>query len=245
MINGNPPKPSDHTVLYAIGDIHGRLDLLQDLYEQINHDAVALNADDRTIVHLGDYIDRGPDSKHVIEHFCSQPPEGFDNHWLIGNHEQDMLGFLAGDPMSTRWLFNGGQETLKSYGVVYDGVETTADIVDQVRSGLNANVPTAHRLFLENLVLTYESGDYLFVHAGVRPGIALKDQAPRDLTWIRHQFLNATENFGKIVIHGHSPFRNPQVRRNRIGIDTGAYHTGRLTCLVLHGRTYRFLQTNP
>jgi serine/threonine protein phosphatase 1 len=231
------------TLLYVIGDIHGQLDLLSDLYEQIERDAARHDAKHRKLIHLGDYIDRGPDPKQIIELFCNRPLPGFDNHWLLGNHEHLLLLFLQNDPLATGWLANGALDTLASYGVWPGGPGDMEMELVRFREELTANLPPHHLDFLSTLDLTYENGDYLFVHAGVRPGVELSEQSEFDMIWIRDPFLNCADDFGKIIVHGHSPHEFPEVRTNRICIDTGAYHTGHLTCLVLQGNTFRFLQT--
>lgn len=243
MIDGKAAGVASNTVVYAIGDIHGRVDLLRELYRRIEQDAEKRDVEKRVIVHLGDYIDRGPNAKEVIGCFCTPPLNGFERHWLLGNHEYDMLQFLAGDPAANRWLLNGGRETLQSYGITF-GTERCGDReLDRLRTALRENLPAEHQRFLNNLGLVYENGDFLFVHAGLRPGVAIEAQSTFDLLWIRGPFLNTTQEFGRIIVHGHSPFRTPQVRHNRIGIDTGAYHTGHLTALVLRGSELSFLQT--
>ena len=243
LINGKPPEVAAHSVVYAIGDIHGRLDLLRALYDQIERDAHQQDVEHRVIVHLGDYIDRGPNTKDVIDTFCTTPLSGFENHWLLGNHEHDMLQFLDGVRTAARWLSNGGRETLGSYGITLSEARADSETLEQVRSELAANLPPDHLQFLNTLEQSYENGDYLFVHAGLRPGVSIEAQSAFDMLWIRRPFLTSTEDFGKIVVHGHSPHRRPETRSNRIGIDTGAYRTGHLTSLILRDTKRHFLQT--
>ncbi len=230
-------------MVYAIGDIHGRLDLLRALYDKIEQDANSRQSLIRIIVHLGDYIDRGPDAKQVIERFCTRPLSGFHNIWLLGNHEHDLMQFLDGEPTATRWLSNGGHQTLKSYDIPAVDAYASEEEHARLRLAFLSGLPLSHRLFLDNLELTYENGDYLFVHAGLHPNIPIGEQSVFDMLWIRKPFLESTRDFGKIIVHGHTPERRPDVQINRIGIDTGAYRSGCLTCLVLEGNKTRFLHT--
>lgn len=229
------------TIVYAIGDVHGRLDLLRELEAMIVRHAERNPASRRVIVFVGDYIDRGYESRQVVDHLIAGPPSGFERVCLRGNHEDFLTQFLADGRDAAMWLANGGRETLMSYGVVlsHGGKLDIAEL----RERLAAAVPPAHRAFLDVLALAHYEGDYMFVHAGIRPGIPLDRQDPHDLLWIRDDFLDAKDDWGRIVVHGHTPTAEPQERANRIGIDTGAYATGRLTCLVLAGSDREFLQT--
>jgi serine/threonine protein phosphatase 1 len=160
----------------------------------------------------------------------------------MGNHEEMMLDFLAGPP-GTTWLFNGGWATLISYGVGTDTRRLGLAELELLRRRLDDALPASHRRFLAGLRLSHVAGGYVFVHAGIRPGVAVEAQSPRDLLWIRGPFLTATEDFGVCVVHGHTIVAEPDVATNRIGIDTGAFFSGRLTCLVLEGGERRFLHT--
>ncbi|MEE8275630.1 MAG: metallophosphoesterase family protein [Alphaproteobacteria bacterium] len=229
--------------VYAIGDIHGRADLLHALHAQIAADAADADANMlMTAVYLGDYVDRGPDSKGVIDALLASPLPGFEAVHLKGNHEDLMLEFLA-DPAAQGqlWLFNGGDATARSYGVAV--TDEALDRMQRLREELNARIPPAHFEFLSRLSLAHEVGDYLFVHAGIRPGVALDRQSEQDLIWIRDEFLRSAADHGKVVVHGHTPMHAPEVRANRISIDTAAYATDVLTCLVLEGTERRFLMT--
>ena len=229
-------------LVYAIGDIHGRADLLALLLAVIISDAArSKGSKRRTLVFLGDYIDRGHDSRRVVDMLLRDLPEGFDVHFLKGNHESIMLDFLEDPSYLGQWLANGADATFRSYGM---------DVAELIRKGAPpetwrraflASLPEAHRDFFETLELAVSFGDYFFVHAGVRPGIPLVRQAEHDLLWIRNEFLLYEEDFGKVVVHGHSPTNLPDIRPNRINIDTGAYATGRLTCLVLESDKIRFI----
>lgn len=222
--------------LYAIGDIHGRRDLLDRLLAAIARDAAEAPPAERTILFLGDYIDRGPDSADVIERLV-QPIEGFRKIALLGNHEALMLRFLEDVDGADLWLTNGGNATLASYDLSWSG--DWPDLQRRLRMAL----PAAHRRFLETLLPCHRAGDYFFAHAGIRPGVALDRQRREDLIWIRDRFLDSPADHGAVVVHGHSIRPEPEVRANRIGIDTGAFMSGRLTALCLDGAERRFLAT--
>lgn len=231
------------TIVYAIGDIHGRLDLLQRLEAKIQHHAAGVDAERRLIVCLGDYIDRGNNSPGVIEHLLQKAPESFERICLIGNHESYLLQFFDDSTVAAAWLANGGRETLMSYGVSPPASPDIDATFENMQAELRAHLPESHDEFLRSLALSHREGDYLFVHAGVRPGFALERQKPHDLMWIREEFLNTDRNFGAVVVHGHSIRSEPENLANRIGVDTGAYATGRLTCAVLWGSERNFLST--
>jgi serine/threonine protein phosphatase 1 len=231
------------TRLYAVGDCHGRLDLLCALEEEILEDAEAHPADRKVVVYLGDYVDRGPDSSGVIDHLTAAPLKGFESIHLLGNHEAMMLAFLrAGAAAGLTWLINGGEETLASYGLDVAALKQEPDPLERLREGLDAQLPDSHRDFLESLKRWHREGDYLFVHAGLRPGQPLERQDPEDLIWIREPFLNSAKDHGCVVVHGHTPAREPVEKPNRIGIDTAAVYGGALTALVLEGAGRRYLQ---
>lgn len=230
--------------IYAIGDIHGRSDLLGRLHEMIREDARTAPEQERLIVYLGDLVDRGMDSRGVIDLLLEGPPAGFSAIHILGNHEAAMLDFLQDSSIGPHWMVNGGDMTLYSYGVPVPrnatggGPEYVA-----ARNALIERLPEAHLNFLQDMVLAHEAGDYLFVHAGIRPGVAVADQDPQDLLWIREPFLSSAADLGRVVVHGHTISPEVEERGNRIGIDTGAYHSGRLTCLVLAGDRRSYLQT--
>lgn len=234
----------DDTVVYAIGDIHGRLDLLEDLEAHIRRDATGRKARQRLIVCLGDYVDRGYHSCGVIEHLMASPPEGFTRVCLKGNHEAFMLRFLTDPSIAQSWFANGGLETMMSYGVALPGgggMDVAA--IERVQADFARKLPEDHRRFIDALPLVHREGDYLFVHAGIRPGIPVADQDPEDLMWIRADFLDDDSDHGLVVIHGHTVVSEPEERVNRIGIDTGAYATGQLTALVMERDERAFLST--
>jgi serine/threonine protein phosphatase 1 len=231
------PRIPDGTRVYVIGDIHGRLDLLAQLRERIVMDSGDFTGERKVVVYLGDYVDRGPQAKEVIDLLVDEPLAGFESVYLKGNHEKLLLDFLDDTSVWPLWLYNGAGATLSSYGVPPKA--EGRGLQDEFR----ACIPARHLEFLGALALSHAEGDYFFVHAGVRPGVALEDQDETDMIWIRDLFLSSDADHGKIVVHGHSIARKPEIEANRIGIDTGAYATGKLTCLVLEGENRAFLHT--
>lgn len=239
------PRIADGLALYAIGDVHGRLDLLVELVERVAHDAAGHSGDEeRRLVFLGDYIDRGPQSREVIDALLDLDLPNFKFVFLLGNHEEALLAFLDGETDSVAWLTYGGVATLASYGVSIRGLPMGLKSVAELRARLRAAIPAAHFEFLRACRLSHVEGDYVFVHAGVRPGRSLVEQEREDLLWIRTEFLKSRRALpGKVVVHGHSISNAPEDLHHRIGIDTGAYVTGRLTCLVLRDSDRRFMVT--
>lgn len=238
------PSLPQGQLLYAIGDIHGRADLLAKLLEDIEADARRdQSAKRRTLVFLGDYVDRGPDSSGVVDMLLHRLPRGFDAHFLKGNHEAILLDFLEDAWRLDHWLRNGGGLTMQSYGVDTERLTRLAAPADVWQQAFAEALPAAHLRFYQGLELNVSFGDYFFVHAGVRPGIPLEAQSEADLFWIRAPFLNHPGPLGKLVVHGHTPEPAPVTRSNRIGIDTGAVFTGRLTALRLEDGSRNFLQT--
>ncbi len=231
--------PTD-TRMYAIGDIHGRLDLLEKLHERIREDAAHARAPRNLIIYLGDYIDRGLESRGVLDILAGQPLGDFECVHLKGNHEAMLLDFLEDSSVGPKWMPIGGNATLLSYGVDMQGGGGRPDF-GLIQEDLLKKLPPEHLTFLQTLSIRHVEGDYYFVHAGVRPGRPLADQEERDLIWIREPFLSSTEWHGKMVVHGHSIEWEPQVCENRIGIDTAAYASGRLTCIVLSERERSFI----
>ncbi|MBF0190120.1 MAG: serine/threonine protein phosphatase [Magnetococcales bacterium] len=238
------PRIPDHTRLYAVGDIHGRSDLLRTLHALILDDCAGLpDTTRRIIVYLGDYIDRGADSKGVIELLLSDPLPGFETVFLKGNHEAELQDFLVNPSGGHLWTQCGGMNTAASYQVQVASRISSEERMRELRDRLLEAMPASHQAFFASLRFRFELGDYFFTHAGVRPGLPLSQQRPPDLLWIRDPFLYHDGHFGKMVVHGHSVVTAPVVTCNRIGIDTGAYHTGHLTSLVLDGVVQRFLTT--
>lgn len=229
---------------YAVGDVHGRDDLLEDLLGRIEADLRARPIGRAFVVFLGDLIDRGPGSRAVIERLRNYRPAAAKPVFLIGNHEEIMLRVLAGEPEVLRnWLQFGGAECAASYGVDPAALAR----LDETAGAklLCAHVPPEHVAFIESFGDTFRFGDYLFVHAGIRPGVAVEDQAQRDLRWIRRPFLDDVKTHGCMVVHGHTIVEKVDERSNRIAIDTGAVYSGVLTALVVEGQERRYLATGP
>ncbi len=229
----SPPRTADDLRIYAVGDVHGRADLLAQLLACIDADAAAYPAPRAIEVYVGDYIDRGPQSREVLDLLVARSRIR-RLICLKGNHETYIPDFLRNPAILDQWRLFGGLQTLVSYGVV-PSINPDAQEQRELAAAFGGALPEHHRQFLANLRPSFTSGDYFFAHAGVRPGVPLSQQHEQDLLWIREDFLLHEEGFGKIVIHGHTPVAEPDIRPNRINIDTGAYATGRLTCLVLEG----------
>ncbi|MBS4046866.1 MAG: serine/threonine protein phosphatase [Alphaproteobacteria bacterium] len=225
--------------VYAIGDIHGRADLLDRLHDQIEADL--RTAPEKTvIVYLGDYVDRGADSHGVIERLTRSRFSNVETIALLGNHEDMLLQFMDAPYGASLWLSNGGDATLASYKVK---VPASFDDLLFTQRALLGAMPRHHKQFLSSLPEQVQYGDYLFVHAGIKPGLPLDRQSREQMIWIRDVFLNSEVDHGLIVVHGHTIVHEVEWRSNRIGVDTGAYTTGRLTALVLEGAGRRLLQT--
>ncbi|AMW34173.1 serine/threonine protein phosphatase [Haematospirillum jordaniae] len=233
-------------IVYAIGDIHGRLDLLDALLEQIGHDiSQRRQAKEQVLlITLGDYVDRGPDTPGVLERLRTLSLENGQTRCLLGNHEDSLLSFLEHPADGLNWLKYGGLETLRSYGVDTPDKEPEALDRFKLSRAFRAVFPGEHRQFLQNMPLWTTCGDYLFVHAGIRPGISLGRQSRRDMLWIREPFLSCTDTREHTVVHGHTIHPTPENRANRIGIDTGAWRSNVLTAVVLHGTQRSFIQTH-
>jgi serine/threonine protein phosphatase 1 len=239
---GSPAVPPGRRI-YAIGDVHGRVDLLAEMHRLIDADHAARPPAEGAIVYLGDLVDRGPASAEVIELLLGRPLPDLEAVYLLGNHEDSLLRFLDDISVGPAWLFYGGVETLESYGIAGAGGIWDDPTLRRLQAELRARLPRPHRDFLARLRLAHVEGDYLFVHAGIRPGLPLEAQQRDDLLWIRDEFLQSRADHGRVVVHGHTISQAPEMRRNRIGIDTGACFTGRLTCLGLEGTARWLLQT--
>lgn len=229
--------------LYAVGDIHGRADLLLQLMEMIRADMQQGEPGHRVVVFLGDYIDRGPDTRKVLDILSSNPFPESENVFLIGNHEAVLLQFLRDPAIGKDWVRFGGAQTLAAYGAVLPSGAPSPAQLNQARDILRTKLPPQHLSFVRSLKLTYRVGDYLFVHAGIRPGLPLDQQASHDLLWIRKPFLESELDHGHVVVHGHTPSERIESLPNRIGIDTGAYRSDRLSAVVLEADLRRFLAT--
>lgn len=227
--------------IYAVGDIHGRADLLEQLQSQIAQDTAKHPDKALQLIYLGDYVDRGPQSREVLELLTKRQLPGVATRFLLGNHDQVMLDFLR-EPLAGGYWFNlGGLATLVSYAVG----DWTADPDDpaETAAALRAALPPHHHAFLQGLELSHCVGDFFFVHAGIRPAIPIAQQQARDLIWIRERFLSYTKPHPFVVVHGHHVSATVELCSNRIGIDTGAYATGRLSCLILDGAQRMLLDT--
>ena len=230
------PAVPDGTVVWAVGDIHGRLDLLQPLVEAIVADPRDRAAKRRVVVFLGDYIDRGPDSRGVLLLLAGlSADQGVEWRFLKGNHEQAMLGFLDDPSAGPKWCEYGGDNALRSYGLRVPDLAHRTEAWARVAADLRHKLTARETEFLEKLELSFTVGDYFFSHAGARPGVALDRQSPGDLMWIRQPFLDSPTAFEQVVIHGHTPTPRVHADHRRIGIDTKAYHSGVLSALRLEG----------
>lgn len=231
------------TRVYAIGDIHGRLDLLDTLLDKVEQEERARPTQETMIVFLGDLIDRGPDSAGVVDRLLSLSRQRQDVRFILGNHEEVLLRALDGDLAAVRGFCRmGGRETILSYGVSADAFERMD--YDEVAEMLPRLIPQPHVAFLrafENIVV---AGDYALVHAGVRPGRTLDAQSAGDLRWIREDFLRHRGTFEKVIVHGHTITSTVDFQANRIGIDTGAYASGCLTALALEGADQWLIQAH-
>lgn len=238
------PRGKPGCRVYAVGDIHGRLDLLESMLRRIEEDRAGRPPRRTFIVFLGDLIDRGPDSAGVVERLRTLRLADAQAVFLTGNHEEVLLRILAGERgIMASWLKFGGAECAESYGMGGAALRGL-DEPSAVRLVQQA-IPPAHRAFLESFADTFRFGDYLFVHAGIRPGVAIEQQDKADLRWIREPFLTDAKEHGCMVVHGHTIVERVEERRNRIAIDTGAYQTGVLTALVVEDDRRWFLATSP
>ena len=225
-----PSGPKGHRA-YAIGDIHGCLELLEPLLAKIEAEIAEARRRKVSILFLGDLIDRGPSSAQVVERLRTYSPKGATTHFVMGNHEEVMLKVIEGDSdLLQSWLRFGGAETLRSYGLEPKNLAGHGDsAIESIRSA----VPKEHVEFLQSFADSVSFGDYFFVHAGIRPGVDLAEQSEADLRWIRDPFLNDTGERGFVVVHGHTISNSVQVTSNRIGIDTGAFCTGTLSAIAI------------
>jgi serine/threonine protein phosphatase 1 len=227
---------------YAVGDIHGRLDLLDQLLDKIHADIERSKSRKVLLVFVGDLIDRGPNSAQVIERLRTYKHAGVRTMFLLGNHEEVLLRILRGDAeLISKWQLFGGAECLKSYNVDPDLISRMRD--EDALETIRAAVPKEHVKFLESFDDSCRFGDYLFVHAGIRPGVEFDQQRQADLRWIREPFLFDETDHGFVVVHGHTIRSEVEIRKNRIGIDTGAYRTGVLTALAIEGAENWLLDT--
>jgi serine/threonine protein phosphatase 1 len=247
MMPGPQPAPGrvGGELVYAIGDVHGCYELLRDVLASLAADYAERARGRRPIViFLGDYVDRGPHSARVMEALVwLQRRTDLEIHFLKGNHEQALLEFLDAPERGGPWMEFGGAETLLSYGVEPPAAEAPPNAYVQARDELAERMPASHLRLLLGLEIMVMVGDYAFVHAGIRPGVALEDQAESDLLWIRRGFVDQPGPFGKVVVHGHTWLsEQPQLGEHRLGLDTGAYATGVLTAARIEDGEIEILQ---
>jgi serine/threonine protein phosphatase 1 len=242
-VRGRRPSLPAGLRIYAVGDIHGCLDLLNKLLARINTD-IALRPTVRPVyVFLGDYIDRGSSSRQTIDRLIEHGARN-ESIFLKGNHELIALKCLTDQALFDQWLRLGGLETLVSYGVPPETLANGKQIVE-LQSAFHSALPQAHFRFFRDLQNSFVCGDFFFAHAGVKPNVELSRQKESDLLWIRDEFLSSNGDFGKIIVHGHTPTHQIEVGSNRINIDTGAFATGRLTCLVIENGSLSVIDTSP
>jgi serine/threonine protein phosphatase 1 len=227
---------------YGVGDIHGRLDLLEELLDKIHQDIARRPARKVLLIFVGDLIDRGPSSAQVVERLRTYEHPGVRTMFLLGNHEEVLLRILAGEAdLITKWRWFGGTQCLESYGVDTARFAELSD--EEALEAVRKAIPKEHKDFIESFDDSCRFGDYLFVHAGIRPGVDLDQQRQSDLRWIREPFLFDETDHGFVVVHGHTIRPEVEMRPNRIGIDTGAYRSGVLTALAIEGNDSWLLDT--
>ncbi|MGE0596546.1 MAG: metallophosphoesterase family protein [Hyphomonadaceae bacterium] len=234
----------DGLVGYAVGDIHGRADLLERMLDKLESVAETerRHSGEPIVVFLGDYIDRGPESARVLDLLIDGRPRGYERRYLRGNHEQSMLAFLDDPVRNLGWVRHGGAETLLSYGIKPPGlVQPSAAHLAAAAEALRDKLPQAHRDFLDGLQRYVVLGDYVFVHAGVDFARPIEQQTDEDLYWARARFLKGRQRFSHRVVHGHTPASGPHADERRVGVDTGAYTTGVLTAARFEGADVSFI----
>jgi serine/threonine protein phosphatase 1 len=240
-VHGRRPSLPVGTRIYAIGDVHGRLDLLDELFARIDADIGRRRAEKPVYVFLGDYIDRGPSSRETVDRLIELRKTN-ECVFLKGNHESIAVRCLVDRSRFDQWMRLGGMETLNSYQISAHGVRSEKRVVE-LQAAFHHALPQTHFQFLRDLQASFTLGDFFFAHAGVKPGVDLDIQSENDLLWIREEFLSSNVDFGKIVIHGHTPVHGVEVSSNRVNIDTGAFATGHLTCLVIEGEALSVIST--
>jgi serine/threonine protein phosphatase 1 len=240
-VSGRRPSLPAGVRIYAVGDIHGRLDLLDELLARIDTD-IALRPTLRPLyVFLGDYIDRGSSSRETIDRLIEHGAT-HEAVFLKGNHELIAIKCLSDRGLFDQWLRLGGLATLVSYGVPAETLASAKQIAE-LQSAFHSALPQAHFRFFRDLQTSFSCGDFFFAHAGVKPDVELSHQKESDLLWIREEFLSSNRDFGKIIVHGHTPGSEIEVKPNRINIDTGAFATGRLTCLAIEDEQLSVIDT--
>lgn len=227
---------------YAIGDIHGRFDLLATIEALIANDAAQFPGR-KLVVTLGDYIDRGPDSARVIRHLMAPPPEGFDRICLTGNHETAMLAYVDGEITLTQWLAMGAEATLLSYGLDCTHLARQYPSPKKLDDFIRSSLPADHVAFLRDLPIMLDTPSVLFVHAGIDPHLSIADQSDQDLVFIRGRFLKSRTPLPKLVVHGHTQCKEPEARGRRLNLDTGAFHSGKLSVARFYQGTVNVMST--
>jgi serine/threonine protein phosphatase 1 len=241
-VRGRRPALKAGLRIYAVGDIHGRIDLLNELLARIDADIALRPTTERPLyVFLGDYIDRGSSSRETIDRLIEHGAMN-ESVFLRGNHELVAIRCLRDRALFDQWMRLGGMETLISYGVSPAFLASGRRIAE-LQAAFHKALPPSHFGFFRDLQNSFTSGDFFFAHAGVRPNVELSRQRESDLLWIREDFLSSNEDFGKIIVHGHTPTREVEVGPNRINIDTGAYASGRLTCLAIEDSSLSVIDT--
>jgi len=233
MMDFDQASGPDGLRIYAIGDVHGRFDLLQTMHQLIDQENEKLPPRDWVVIHLGDYVDRGPQSRQVLDLLVNASTASARIIALAGNHDFGLLEFLETGDAFGLFARNGGRQTALSYGVDID-FDDAQSVLEGWRA-LGQAIPSSHTQFLRGLPRSVAFGDFFFCHAGVRPGIDLDLQDPDDLIWIRGEFLNYPNLYSKVIVHGHTPVSDVDVRPNRVNLDTGAFATSRLSGLMIEG----------
>lgn len=238
-----PSRTPPDCVIWAVGDIHGRSDLADRLIQAIRADLSATSAKRKVVVCLGDYVDRGLDSKGVLNQLCNlEADPALEVHFIKGNHEERMEAFMDDPAVGPSWCDYGGRDTLVSYGVTPPVMRGDVAGWTEAARALSDALPEPHKALLARQELSVTIGDYFFCHAGVRPGVPLPAQAPEDLMWIRQPFLDHPAPSDKVIVHGHTPIETVVSDGRRIGVDTGAYATNILSAVRLEGETRVLLQ---
>jgi len=237
------PAVPKGTRVYAVGDIHGSLELLREMHELIEQDSRVLQPERLVLIYLGDYVDLGEKTRETLDYLIDEPLKGFERIYLRGNHEEFLLNFLEDASLAPMWLPNGGDTTLLSYGVGLGDAANAEERYRDMQTRLGEAIPERHLEFVRSLETYHVEGDYLFVHAGVRPGVPLESQTGQDLLWIRDEFMTSDENHEYCVVHGHTIVPEADFRANRISVDTGAYYSGMLSCAVLEDDDRRIIHT--
>ncbi len=237
----------NYSQVFAVGDIHGCKELLNVIHNKII-EVSKNNEGEKLLIYLGDYIDRGPDIKGTIQTLIDFQPENFTKVFLLGNHEQMLLDFMAGKRNSLYiWLGNGGLETLESYGSdVNSYIDHSMELKDEelIRKQFTRLLPSAHKNFFNQLILNYEWDDYFFVHAGINPDLPLDKQEKETMLWTREKiFFNPKMTCSKIIVHGHTPVEKIEKYPFRINLDTGSFYSGKLSCLKIENGKLSFLNT--